>query len=154
MVQIYKTEQENRFIEIFEKESPHYKVVDLDLIQSGLKILRVFIDRVDGTPVSLENCVEVDEFITTLVEQNNLIEGRYELEVSSPGLERRLRLETDFEKNIEKRVQFKFVEKIELVGAKTVGILKEISKGLLKIDVDKKEHQIPIQKVKLAHIVY
>lgn len=154
MVQIYKTEQEKKLINLFEREFTQFKIIDLDLNQSGFRFLRIFIERMDAKPVTLEDCVQMDGLITEYVEQNELIDGRYELEVSSPGLERRLRLESDFEKNIEKRVQFKFVEKIEMVGAKTVGIIKEISKGILKIDVDKKEHQIPIQKVKLAHIIY
>ena len=57
-------------------------------------ILRFFIDREDG--VGIDDCAKASREIGARLEVEDLIDHAYTLEVSSPGLERPLKKETDF----------------------------------------------------------
>ncbi|MGB0133406.1 ribosome maturation factor RimP [Dokdonella sp.] len=55
----------------------------------GSSLLRVYIDA-PGRPVAIEDCERVSREISALMDVNDPIEGRYTLEVSSPGIDRPL----------------------------------------------------------------
>jgi ribosome maturation factor RimP len=62
---------------------------------SGL-VLRLYVDRPQGG-VTLEECAQVSRQAGDLLDVEDVISGRFHLEVSSPGLTRRLRTPRDFE---------------------------------------------------------
>ena len=80
-----------------------YEVVHLEVIPAQ-RLLRVFIDHQENSaPVGIEDCVKVTKALDEPLEQIPQItsifgEAGYELEVSSPGIDRPLRTERDFEK--------------------------------------------------------
>lgn len=59
-------------------------------------VLRIFIDKPEG--VTLGDCTKLSEKISRYLDEKNLIPQRYILEVSSPGLDRPLRKDSDFQK--------------------------------------------------------
>ena len=73
--------------------------------QSG-RTLRVSIDHEE--PISIEDCERVSRVAGPLVDHSNLIEGPYDLEVSSPGAERPLRGHADYERFNGKRVNVRY----------------------------------------------
>lgn len=79
-----------------------YEVVHLELQTHRNKILRLFIDRLEGTSaIGVEDCAKVsralDEPLEVFPELDALFHGAsYELEVSSPGVDRPLRTRKDF----------------------------------------------------------
>jgi len=75
-----------------------YLLVDVEFISSAAGgTLRLFIDKPEGA-ISLTDCEQVSRLVSPLLDVENVIEGRYFLEVSSPGINRRIRKKTDFEK--------------------------------------------------------
>ena len=74
-------------------------------------VLRVFIDNEDG--VSLEHCRDVSREISHYLDVEDLIDHAYNLEVSSPGLERPLRSTDDFARFCGKTARVKFHDAIE-----------------------------------------
>jgi ribosome maturation factor RimP len=74
------------------------ELVDLE-VKGGLnhRILRVFIDKPAG--ITHADCQRVSEQVGTELEVEGLIPGAYTLEVSSPGLTRKLSVARDFEKS-------------------------------------------------------
>ena len=79
-----------------------YELVHIELIPRQ-KLLRIFIEHLGSETVGIEDCVKVtralDEPLDQMPEINRIFgEGGYELEVSSPGIDRPLRTERDFEK--------------------------------------------------------
>lgn len=62
----------------------------------GKPILRIFIDKPDG--VTHENCAEVSLHLGTILDVEDFIHSAYTLEVSSPGLERGLYKQGDYER--------------------------------------------------------
>lgn len=78
-----------------------YELVACEVLPTGRKTLRVFIDRAgESAPIGIEDCVAVtralDEPLESIPELEKLFEGPYELEVSSPGVDRPLRGEKDY----------------------------------------------------------
>jgi len=62
----------------------------------GHPIVRVFIDKPDG--VTHEDCSEVSHHLGTVLDVEDFIHSAYTLEVSSPGLERGLYKQSDYER--------------------------------------------------------
>lgn len=65
--------------------------------EGGQMILRVYIDREDR-PITHEDCEAMSRRLDEELDKRDLIAGAYCLEISSPGAERPLRTERDFER--------------------------------------------------------
>jgi len=82
------------------------ELVDVALRGSSAnRALRVDIDRAGPTGVGLDDCQRVSAALGEALEDSELIESRYVLEVSSPGLDRPIRSEADFRRNTGRRVE-------------------------------------------------
>ena len=82
------------------------ELVDVEYKKTGKTwVLRVFIDKNQG--VTVYDCQELSREIEDLIEIHELIDDHYVLEVSSPGLNRPLKKDTDFLRNKGKRIQIK-----------------------------------------------
>ena len=82
------------------------ELVDVEYKKPGkIWVLRVFIDKNQG--VTVHDCQELSREIEDLIEIHELIDDHYVLEVSSPGLDRPLKKDTDFLRNKGKRIQIK-----------------------------------------------
>lgn len=77
-----------------------FEVVHVEVQNFRHKILRLFIDRISGGGVTLDDCAEVskalDEPLEKTPELEAIFKGPYDLEVSSPGVDRPLRKARDF----------------------------------------------------------
>jgi len=151
---IRKTQAESEILELCEKTlSPlGFRPVDLDFRLSGRSLLRLFIERMraeavpapEAAPggVSIEDCAEVSRTLGPLLDDR--IQGAYDLEVSSPGLDRRLRLRTDFEGAVGQDVKLKLAEKLPGRGANLTGRLVRVDKDEVFVDVGKDEVPVPL----------
>ena len=76
-------------------ESQGYELVDVEFKGAGKSsVLRIFIDQPGG--ISLRDCELVSEQVGTVLDVEDLIPFTYTLEVSSPGLDRKLAKESDY----------------------------------------------------------
>jgi ribosome maturation factor RimP len=76
-------------------ETEGYELVEVEVSQSGRqRIIRLYVDRSEG--ISIEQCGRLSRLVGPLIETMELFEGRYVLEVSSPGVTRSLKREQDF----------------------------------------------------------
>ncbi len=84
-----------------------FELVDLDARIGGRGLLRIYIDREPA--VTLADCELVGEQIGAFLDVEDPLPGHYVLEISSPGIERRLRTAAHFERfmNDEIRVELK-----------------------------------------------
>ena len=64
------------------------------------RTLQLMIDRLDEQPVSIEDCALVSRNASALLDVEDPINGAYMLEVSSPGIDRPLTKERDFERYV------------------------------------------------------
>ncbi|MEO5347417.1 MAG: ribosome maturation factor RimP [Magnetococcus sp. YQC-9] len=77
-------------------EAEGCQLVDLELAsEAGGRLIRVFLDRVEGG-LQIVHCEAVSDRLSGLLDLHDLMPGRYRLEVSSPGLTRPLKKREDF----------------------------------------------------------
>lgn len=88
------------------------ELVDVVLAtEHGRTVLRFLIDKPNG--VTIDDCTDASREISTLLDVEDPIPQRYNLEVSSPGLDRPLVKEKDFTRYIGKKAKIKTREPIE-----------------------------------------
>jgi ribosome maturation factor RimP len=89
------------------------EVVDVEFLGSGRgRLLRIFIDRPDG--VSHSDCEFISQQVGTILDVEDVIPGdSYTLEVSSPGLERKLSRPKDFERFLGQRARVVLREPVD-----------------------------------------
>lgn len=107
-------------------ESQSVRLYDITWTREGKhKILQIAIEREDGT-VDIDLCADVAEAISEKLDELNLIEFEYMLEVCSPGAERKLRNVQEVIDAQGKYIYAKFT--------KTVGKLNEVTGTLLSVE--------------------
>lgn len=93
----------------------NYKLYDVIYEkEAGENYLRIFIDN-DST-ISINDCEIVNNAITDLLDEKDFIKNQYVLEVSSPGLERRIRNDEQLNSCIGEKVDAKLFKKIQYVN--------------------------------------
>jgi len=93
----------------------NYKLYDVIYEkEAGENYLRIFIDN-DST-ISINDCEIVNNAITDLLDEKDFIKNQYVLEVSSPGLERRIRNDEQLNGCIGEKVDAKLFKKIQYVN--------------------------------------
>lgn len=76
-------------------EAAGFRLVRLRLMGGHTKTLQIMAERPDGT-MNVEDCAVLARALQDFLERENPIEGEFELEVSSPGIDRPLTRLTDF----------------------------------------------------------
>ena len=110
------------------------EVWDVELRGTGGKsrMLRVFIDKPEGA--TLEDCEHVSREMSTILDVEDPIKGAYTLEVSSPGLDRKLRNAGDYERYRGSLVKLQTLEPVN--GSRNFeGRLQEVNDGRLTLEL-------------------
>ncbi len=116
-------------------------------------VLRVYIERPDGEPVDIANCVTVNDAVTDVLDTVELFTGAYSLEVSSAGLDRPLKRPEHFAAQIGKLIKFRTWEPVE--GRRNwKALLLGMEHDLLIVQWDEREVRVPLAAVERAHVVY
>ncbi|MBL4647095.1 MAG: ribosome maturation factor RimP [Rhizobiales bacterium] len=74
-----------------------YELVRITLKGNDKKILQIMAEKADGT-MTIEGCTEVSRMVSALLDVEDPIMGAYDLEVSSPGIDRPLTRQKDFDR--------------------------------------------------------
>jgi ribosome maturation factor RimP len=99
--------------------------------EGALRYLRVYIEREDGV-LTIEDCENVSRPLDKRLDETDPIDEQYVLEVSSPGLGRRLRREAHFKRFIGEDVRVRYIR--ETGGVKEFsGTLEEYNKDEIKV---------------------
>jgi ribosome maturation factor RimP len=105
------TVQTDRIVTIVEPSlaAMGYELVRVMLRGGDRPVLQVMIDRADGDEVTIDDCVDASRTMSALLDVEDPISDAYELEVSSPGIDRPLTRPKDFERfaGLEARIELK-----------------------------------------------
>ena len=148
-----------QILDKFEKEiqehldSLNLELSDLEYVQEGgYNYLRVYVEKKDGT-TSLDDCIELSSKIDDLADK--LINKKFYLEVSTPGVERKLKKEKDFLRFIGEKI--KVYSKSRIEEKKTFeGKLEKFENDTIFLnDINiGKIVEIPLSKLKKANLIY
>ena len=131
-----------------------YELFDMDVqIAAHGGVLRLYIDSLDPEAgIGLDDCETVSLAVSALLDVEDPIPGEYTLEVSTPGLDRRLVKAQHFERFAGSRVKVKLKRLVDgrrQFKAKLVGC--DDSNVLLR--EGKSEYSIPLQEIDTARVV-
>ena len=135
----------------------------------GTGLLRIIVDNANGDGrVPIERCVSISREVETLLDASDAMPGAYRLEVSSPGLDRVLGREKDFERAVDHEIKLQTRRPIDgrrryrgrLVSFES-GVLKMRLEGVASRDATGRgtgdggnEVLIPIEEVEKANSIY
>lgn len=133
-------------------ESAGLELWDVEYVKEGSDYyLRVYIDKSGG--VNIDDCVLVTRALNEKLDADDFIEDAYILEVSSPGLTRKLKKDKEFEKSIGKLIRVKLY-KAEEGSKEHVGRLKEFAPDKLTIEVDEADISLSRDNISSVRLEY
>lgn len=116
--------------------------------ENGEYYLRIYIENEEG--IKLSDCEALSRRVSDILDEKDPIEAAYFLEVSSPGLNRRLFKDEHFEKYIGRDVLVRFTK--SLSGRKNIqGVLKAVDSDSITVEGEE-TIKVPKDKIKSANI--
>ena len=119
--------------------------------ESRERILRLYVSRT-GETTKLSDCIEVNNLLGECAELDDAIDGSYNLEVSSPGLNRPLRLAKSYKEAIDETIRIN----IRVGGFNKVvtGRLIEAADSTIILETKEGHQTISLASVTKARVVY
>ena len=131
------------------KDDSHFLVDIIISSKQGPTKILILIDGDQG--VNIDDCASISRSVGFYLEENNVIESKYTLEVSSPGVDHPLQNVRQYTKNIGREVKVTTLENEEFKG-----ILKDIKEDKVLFDrqikkgkkIELSEVEIPLENIK------
>jgi ribosome maturation factor RimP len=124
---------------------------DLEVIGSGRRTIRITVDAEGG--VGVDRLARVSRAMSRFLDEANPIDGAYTLEVTSPGLERRLRRKVHYDKSLGSDVKVK--TKVEIDGARSHrGVLESVDETGVVVSIDGEARRIDFEQVQSARTLF
>ena len=130
------------------------EIVEVQLLGGGsARVLRIFIDRPEG--VTHADCETISQGVGAVLDVEDVIPGEhYTLEVSSPGVERKLTKPRDFERFVGQKVKVALRDPVEN-QRHYVGTLKSFVEGILTLEsAPGKSVAVPLEQVEKANLKF
>ncbi len=125
-------------------------VYDLEYVkEGGIWFLRVYLDREGG--ISLDECEAVSRLLSDALDVADPISQQYYLEVSSPGVERKLKAPEHFAKYTGELIDVGLYRAIN--GNKRItGVLKGFADGVISLEFDGEVLEIPQKDTTIVNL--
>ncbi len=120
--------------------------------QGNTMIIEFLVDKPQGG-ITLDECRSLNQKIGFSIEQENLIDRHYVVEVASPGLDRPLRTTKDFVRAKGRKVRF-FLSEPVADRIEHEGIIQRVEEGVVMIESQQTEIAIPLEKINKAKQVF
>lgn len=101
--------------EIVARELPHSFIVDIALHRSKRSIFQILVDT--DTGITMDECVLLTRRIGHWLDENNAFDFPYRMEVSSPGVDKPLKLPRQYPRNIGRTIKVQRLDGTDLSGA-------------------------------------
>lgn len=139
---------ENVIVSPIEREG--FELVELKLshYKSSSRI-QVYIDSDHG--VMLDDCVRVSKTLSSVLEEAGMFNGKYTIEVSSPGLDRPLRTFRDFSRRIGETVEI-FFEDAGTASMK--GKLVGVEGDEIELQTDDETRKLGLAGIRMGKIIF
>jgi ribosome maturation factor RimP len=126
------------------------EIVDIDYRREGRgNVLRFYLDRPEGG-VTIDELTTMSRRLGDHIEVHELVPGSYTLEVSSPGINRRLRQPDHFRRYLGKRVRVRTVEASD--GKRTfLGVLRDVRPDGIVCAVGENERFVAFDEIAQAN---
>lgn len=124
-------------------------LVDLIYRYEGRNLfLRILVDKPEGG-IALDECAHLNNEISRILDEKDIIPQRYILEVSSPGIDRPLKTKNDFLRCINKKVRLFLSEPIK-GKTELEGLISKVDDTSVYVDIETEVVVIPLAKINRA----
>jgi ribosome maturation factor RimP len=131
-------------------EALGYELIELEFVPQGRdSVLRLFIDGPQG--VDLDDCAAVSKAVEAKLDADDPIPGHYNLEVSSPGLDRILRKREHYERYLGNRVHVQLASPID-GRRRFTGALKAVTADEVTVEVDRQDYTLPFKMIQRTRL--
>ena len=130
------------------------EIVEVQLLGGGgSRVLRIFIDKPPG--VTHADCEFISQQVGTILDVEDVVPGsRYTLQVSSPGVERKLTKPREFERFIGQKVKVVLRQPVEN-QRHWVGALTSFAEGIITLEPSPgRSVQFPFEQVEKANLKF
>jgi ribosome maturation factor RimP len=129
-----------------------FELVDIEyLFEHGRWVLRIYADKEGG--ITLDDCVRVSREAGDLLDVKDVVQHEYVLEVSSPGLNRPLKKEKDFQNAIGRKIKVRLAHPLN--GQRNfMGYLRALKGDRLDLETENARVSLPLEDVEKANLVY
>jgi ribosome maturation factor RimP len=130
------------------------EIVDVQMLGGGgSRLLRIFIDKLQG--VTHADCEYISQNVGTILDVEDVIPGaRYTLEVSSPGVERKLSKPQEFQRFVGQKVKIVLRQPVEN-QRHWVGALTSFAEGIITLEPSPgRSVQFPLDQVEKANLKF
>ncbi len=126
-----------------------FELVDVELKQAKSdKLVRIFVDRPGG--IGLDDLQSVSVEVSAILDAEDPIDGRYTLEVSSPGLDRPLRGEADYRRFVGKLAKLSSYEPVD--GRRHwTGRIVACDDGIVTLELEEENSRARVPLAKVSH---
>ncbi len=129
-----------------------YEVVRIMTIGQANPTLQIMIDKTDGTEITVDDCAKVSRALSETLDEKDPISGRYNLEVSSPGLDRPLTKPEHFVRFAGNVVKIETDELVEN-RKRFKGVLNGMENLTVLLTMEGTEYRLPFETISKAKIV-
>ena len=112
--------------------------------------LRIYIDKPAG--VTVDDCADVSHEVSGVLDVEDPVPGAYNLEISSPGLDRPLMSPAHFDRYVGEEIQLRSAAPV--MGRKRFkGVLAAVTDEGVEVEVDGERYFIPFEDIEKANLV-
>lgn len=115
-------------------------------------VLRILVDRPEDG-VSLGECAKVNQDISKILDEKDILKEGYILEVSSPGLDRPLNSKADFLRCVNRRARFFLNEAIN-GRLELEAVISKVTETLVYVDIEGKTIEIALSNIRKAKQIF
>lgn len=127
-------------------------LVELTMDQ-GRRVLRLFIDH-EETGVTVDDCATVSRRLGPVLDVEDALDGAFNLEVSTPGLNRPLAREKDFRRFLGEQAKVKLRSPLPSGQKRLKGTIRNVEDGHIHLEVDGERLRFTLGEVAKANLVY
>jgi ribosome maturation factor RimP len=151
-----KTPEDLRLLELLDPvaEAIGYEIVRLRLMGGGVRRLQIMAETPDGHML-ISDCTRLSRAISEVLDAADPIEGEYNLEVSTPGIDRPLTRLKDFERNVGYEARIELDRPVDGGRKRFKGVLAGVEDKDVLIDLDGEDDtaQVPFAWMTEAKLV-
>lgn len=122
--------------------------------KGGLQKVSILVDGDQG--VSIEDCSKISRAVAAKLDEENLMSGKYNLEVSSPGVDNPLKTTRQYNKNIGRQLKVTLID-----GGEINGVLREVTETSISMEKEVKINkqlstevtEVPFNNIKKAKVL-
>lgn len=141
------THEIKKLAESLLKDKSHFVVDAIVSLRNNPKKLLVILDGDKG--INIDDCAELSRALSDALDESNLVDGAFILEVSTPGLDQPLKTKRQYEKNVGRNVRVKLKDKtvegkLSAVRENKIEVLQQVGSGKKK---EETAVEIPMEEI-------